>query len=320
MSILNMLYWSGSWWYAIYDLSLTNDETNEKVIVKWFEYMPANWVKTVVRYKTGSAPTSPTDWTLAVEETTKNQYSTTWYWVSWLSDNTTYYFSVFALDIDGTMIDVQSSQIKTDFVFGWYQRVEYIQSSWTQYINTNIKLNNTNIIELIATLTWITSWWSWDKLYWWWDSWTCLFLQWNTWDNWSWWDRRIRMVNYSNDEYYKKSVDSISAITTWVKHTYKHTNTQFYIDWTSQWTCSSSTFTMNIWLNIFANANSNGTWRQKSCYKLFSMKIYNWSNQVIYDFYPVYRKSDNVIWLLEIKNKVFYTNAWTWTFTKGWNI
>ena len=137
MSILNMLYWSGSWWYAIYDLSLTNDETNEKVIVKWFEYMPANWVKTVVRYKTGSAPTSPTDWTLAVQETTKNQYSSTGYWVSWLSDNTTYYFSVFAIDSNGTIINVQSSSITTDLgvprdwlLWYWKLQSDLLDYSW----------------------------------------------------------------------------------------------------------------------------------------------------------------------------------------------
>lgn len=218
------------------------------------------------------------------------------------------------------MINVQSKSIKTDFFFAKFQKVEYIQSSWTQYINTSIKLNNTNSIELKANLTWITSWSSWDKLYWWWDNWTCLFLQWNTWDNWSWWDRRMRMVNYSNEDYYRKSVDSISAITTWITHIYKHTNTAFYIDWVLQWTCASSTFTQNIWLNIFANANSNGTWRQRSCYKLYYMKIYNSSNNVVYNFVPAYRKSDNVIWLLDIANKVFYTNSWSWSFTKWPNI
>ena len=144
MSILNMLYWSGSWWYAIYDLSLTNDDTNEKVIVKWFEYMPANWVKTVVRYKTGSAPTSPTDWTLAVQETTKNQYSSTGYWVSWLSDNTTYYFSVFAIDSNGTIINVQNGQIKTEFWWKpWSNTLLYLplesdtnDHSWNSYTIT----------------------------------------------------------------------------------------------------------------------------------------------------------------------------------------
>ena len=34
-----------------------------------------------------------------------------------------------------------------------YQQVEYIQSSGSQYINTSIKLNNTNSIELKANLT-----------------------------------------------------------------------------------------------------------------------------------------------------------------------
>ena len=108
-----ILIYSTNW--VIKNLSLTNDDTNEKVIVKWNDIFWSNWLKTVVRYKTGSAPTSLTDWTLAVEETTKNQYATNGYWVSWLSDDTTYYFSVFGVDTDGTVINVQSRSIKTDF-------------------------------------------------------------------------------------------------------------------------------------------------------------------------------------------------------------
>ena len=160
MSILNMLYWSGSWWYAIYDLSLTNDETNEKVIVKWFEYMPANWAKTVVRYKTGSAPTSPTDWTLAVQETTKNQYSSTGYWVSWLSDNTTYYFSVFAIDSNNTIINVQSSSITTSFrPSPWSNAIVYYK------FNNNLvdSINNTHPLSLTQ---WTAKYWTiWIRKY-----------------------------------------------------------------------------------------------------------------------------------------------------------
>lgn len=101
--------------WVIKNFTLTNDDTNEKVIVKWNDLFGSNRAYTMVRYKTWSYPTSITDWTLAVKETTKNQYATNGYWVSWLSDDTTYYFSVFGVDTDGTVINVQSKAITTEF-------------------------------------------------------------------------------------------------------------------------------------------------------------------------------------------------------------
>ena len=101
--------------WVIKNLTLTNDDTNEVVNVKRTDLFWSNWKKTVVRYKTWWYPTSITDWTLAVEETTMNQYQSSWYNVSWLSDATTYYFSVFAVAQDDTIIVVQSSSIQTDF-------------------------------------------------------------------------------------------------------------------------------------------------------------------------------------------------------------
>lgn len=101
--------------WTLKNLTLTNDDTNEVVNVKRTDLFWSNWKKTVVRYKTWSFPTSVTDWTLAVEETTMNQYSSTWFDVSWLDDATTYYFSVFAIAQDDTVIVVQSDSITTDF-------------------------------------------------------------------------------------------------------------------------------------------------------------------------------------------------------------
>lgn len=59
---------------------------------------------------------SITDGTLAVEETTKNQYSSTPFSLSGVLDETTYYISAFAVDSNGTIIDVQGMSITTDFM------------------------------------------------------------------------------------------------------------------------------------------------------------------------------------------------------------
>lgn len=144
-----ILIYATNW--VIKNLTLTNDDTNEAVVVKWNDIFWSNRAKTVVRYKTGSAPISPTDWTLAVEETTKNQYSTNWFSVTGLSDSTTYYFSVFALDIDGTMIDVQSSSITTDF---WWKPSANTLARYKLGTNANdFSWNNRNLNNSGVTFT-----------------------------------------------------------------------------------------------------------------------------------------------------------------------
>lgn len=187
-----ILIYATNW--VIKNLTLTNDDTNEAVVVKWNDIFWSNRAKTVVRYKTGSAPVSPTDWTLAVEETTKNQYSTNWFSVTGLSDSTTYYFSVFALDIDGTMIDVQSSSITTDFgrkpsantllymPLNWNAKDEVSWTNWTRrwtatYVTlaswlkvAHINYSHNMITPTIAMDTEMTvAWWllnnSWDVFF-----------------------------------------------------------------------------------------------------------------------------------------------------------
>ena len=44
-------------------------------------------------------------------------------------------------------------------------------------------------------------------------------------------------------------------------------------------------------------------------------KIYEWTT-LVRDLVPCYRKSDSVIWLYDLVNNQFYTNSWTWTFSK----
>ena len=58
---------------------------------------------------------SITDGTLAVEETTKNQYSSTPFSLSGVLDETTYYITAFAVDSNNVVISSQQATIKTDF-------------------------------------------------------------------------------------------------------------------------------------------------------------------------------------------------------------
>ena len=74
-------------------------------------------------------------------------------------------------------------------------------------------------------------------------------------------------------------------------------------------------YTRNAWL-FGSNASQGGNYRRLSSMKLYHSKI--WRNgELVRDFYPCYRVSDDVAGLYDVVNNVFYTNAGTGTFTIG---
>ena len=293
-----ILIYSTNW--VIKNLSLTNDDTNERVIVKWNDIFGSNWLKTVVRYKTGSAPTSLTDWTLAVEETTKNQYATNGYWVSWLSDDTTYYFSVFGVDTDGTVINVQSKAITTSFFLAKYQRVEYIQSTWSQYIKTSIIPSNSKWIYIKLSNQ--------DAFN------NSIFVGSRQWDMRFWISANENMVSYWWNTYYGSGSMYNNTIYE-IGMNYLNSRT-----WTLNWNTQISLWTLSTNTQPVYIFTWNYNWSfLPSKIKLYSLKLSDWTT-ITHEFVPVYRKSDSVIWMLDIINKVFYTNNGSWTFSKWWNI
>lgn len=73
----------------------------------------ATWAKTVLVYKQGSvAPNSPADGTIAVTETTRNQYASVGYEVTGLTDGKQYTFALFAISTDETSSDAVSATAK----------------------------------------------------------------------------------------------------------------------------------------------------------------------------------------------------------------
>mgnify|MGYP002711180337 CR=1 FL=1 len=91
-----------------------------KVTIKWTDptdivvdgAVLSQWQKTVLMYKQGTVPpTSLNDGTIAVEETTRNQYQDTGYGIS-LADGNDYSFSLFAISTDGTSSDKISVSAK----------------------------------------------------------------------------------------------------------------------------------------------------------------------------------------------------------------
>ena len=73
----------------------------------------ATWAKTLLVYKQGSvAPNSPADGTIAVTETTRNQYASVGYEVTGLTDGKQYTFALFAISTDETSSDAVSATAK----------------------------------------------------------------------------------------------------------------------------------------------------------------------------------------------------------------
>lgn len=101
----NWLYWI-SWTFPlawINDLSATESWwtvsltwTDPDDVVKWWKTV-TSWTSTKIVRKEWSAPTDSTDWDLILTETTKNQYSSSWYVDSTIPASWTYYYVAFAV-------------------------------------------------------------------------------------------------------------------------------------------------------------------------------------------------------------------------------
>jgi hypothetical protein len=189
-----------------------------------------------------------------------------------------------------------------------YQEVEYIQSSWTQYINTwytpssntkvDLKISNWNISSSASYIFWVYKNWvnnafciTGNSTR---PSWINGSLLWNTTGTalTSWW------------------------MGDWWAHTISLSSNWLYVDWTRIATVSW-TFTATGNMFIFNNYKTDGSVisTERGAFKLYYFKIYN-SWTLVRDFIPCYRKSDSVIWLYDLVNNKFYTNAGSWTFTK----
>lgn len=187
-----------------------------------------------------------------------------------------------------------------------YQEVEYIQSSWTQYINTGyqpkidtefeIKYELVSYPNRYNSIIWTR------KLY-------------NDWAYYIWWDKQTSQgfCWFSNTNVQPTSVVLWG---TWAERNISYKN---WVLSDGVNTNSISMTTSAYWnLCIFAE-NLNWTIWQFCATKLYKLQLYEW-NVIVYDFVPCYRKLDGVIWLYDTVNDVFYTNSWTWTFTKWWDV
>ena len=216
---------------------------------------------------------------------------------------------MFGVTLLHILIDVQTNSITTNFVFAWYQRVEYIKSNWLCRIDSLFSPTWTYLkIDIKFKYNSFSYGWWWDTpaVYWYTASNYCLMVKATA--NW-----KIEVWNWQKSIYWP----TVVANTDYECEVTANNGTQTaIINWiTYSWVCWNS---LNTWsLQIFCwKYSSSNYWFYATDMTLYYMKIYSSAWTLAREFYPVYRKSDNVIWLFDKVNKVFYTNAWSGSFIK----
>lgn len=195
-----------------------------------------------------------------------------------------------------------------------YQEVSYIQSSWTQYINTGVVGENKYIIEskFMFTDLWGTS----DDKYvigcssssr---PSYMAYIIK--RWVGWGHYISQMLYGSYEGHDYWTAVVNTVYTVIS------KLTTSQnsFQINgWTVNTRNLSTSY--NTWYNMYMfGRNSAWSFDCAMIGRIYYLKIKNTSNILVRDFVPCYRKSDGVIWMYDLVNSQFYTNYWSWTFTK----
>lgn len=191
-----------------------------------------------------------------------------------------------------------------------YQRVEYLESTGTQYINTNYFVNTKTKIECEFSFTDSTK--KQQRIFGSMDSANTrldcyvkdsLQLGWN-------WTEQDNQTNLNVNTNYTIDTNKHKIIIDGVNKTVKLDN--IYSSNISGNFTKTSTTSLGIMAHITTNITGY------AYLKLYSFKIYD-NNILVRNFVACYRKSDNVAGLYDLVNDVFYTNSGTGTFSVGEN-
>lgn len=191
-----------------------------------------------------------------------------------------------------------------------YQRVEYIQSTGTQRIKTNITPTSKYKIEEEFAIT--------DK-----SVTSCIWCaRGNTTGSSS-----TTAFNIANSQLrcdYGVNASMINIGNLNINQKYKLTMDaeKWYLDDTLKTTMTKSTFSAGNKLSLFYsyyNGQDNNIGNYAKL-KLYSFKIWNADNELVGCFVPCYEKTTETIGLYNIIDKQFYINVGTGTFNKGKDI
>ena len=153
-----ILWWWGNIWEP---LNLTVTASWLDATITWedneiWTIPPTTFQRSELVRKIGSAPTSPSDWTLVVTETVKDTYKTTWYVDQWLTDWETYYYRVFSYSDLGGISYCEAVSITAS-------------SSWQPWANTVLyySFNNdtaTTVYDWVSNNDWTWVWSNWQYI------------------------------------------------------------------------------------------------------------------------------------------------------------
>lgn len=191
-------------------------------------------------------------------------------------------------------------------VAGWwlpsaYQEVEWIGSSWTQRINTGYVPDNKTKAEWKM--------WNWTE-----TGSHCIFgIMYSFWSNpWRWFSIVTDAYMFNNSAWVTHWMNNGSV------HTWELSQAWLFVDWVLKTTPATSTFTCPNNLLLFCTSK-NWSPSEYSTFRYYYYKLYD-DGTLVRDFVPCYRIADWEIWMYDVVNDVFYTNSWSWTFTKWPNV
>lgn len=184
-----------------------------------------------------------------------------------------------------------------------YQQVEYIQSSGTQYIDTEVvpsdEIGLYVDFQPLSTGTIFGAITQKSVGYY-----------------------GINMISSKFEVYWEKSIGKYSSFdynTRYdVKFNFENSN-KFYINTEEICNLPSTDNITNNTIHVFKLNGGTTSYTQYISAKLYGLKVTD-GDTLVRNFIPCYRISDNVIGLYDTVNDVFYTNAGTGTFEKGANV
>ena len=185
-----------------------------------------------------------------------------------------------------------------------YQQVEYIESTGTQYIDTEFIPNNKTRVIADFQLTQVTA--------------SFVFGTRNA--NTTTSNRQALTFNINSagkfifSHNYPNTMNNADTL----RHTIDINKNVATLD-STVFTGEELAFTSPQSLYLFACNETNRPGYLPSKVKLYSCKIYN-NRALVRDYIPCYRKSDGVIGLYDLVNDTFNTNIGTGTFKKGGDI
>lgn len=204
---------------------------------------------------------------------------------------------------------VDKNNVQIELLPAEYVRVNYIESTGTQYINTEYIPDELTDMEIDFAYIGVNNTTSvWYPI--------CgersgsgsTYL--GFWVNRN--DFKIA-VNYGGYDSGNSSTQSISRN---ARFNLKNSGSKFYLNG-NMFTSSTTQVTKGTTpIYIFTIGNGSGVENRHVLIKLYSFKIYE-ENVLVRNMVPCYRKSDNVIGLYDVINGKFYTNSGTGEFIKG---